>query len=113
MPACCCGSEAVCGSVARSREAIMGRVTEGRRGWGGGGGEGGRAGGAGDRVAHRFGRTHGFCCTGPAGTGPVSDLLTCANTVPVMGYPRVSATCSHARHRHVFALHLPSQFKGK
>ena len=29
---------------------------------------------------------------GVAGTGTVSDLPTCANTVPVTGYPQVSAT---------------------
>jgi len=44
-----------------------------------------------------FGQTCGFCHAGPVGTGPVSDLPTHANTVPVTGYPRVSATHSHAR----------------
>ena len=48
------------------------------------------------RVVHGFGQTCGFCRTGPAGTGPVSDLLTRANTVPVTGYLWVSATGSHA-----------------
>ena len=48
------------------------------------------------RVVHGFGQTRGFCCAGPAGMGPVSDLPTRTNTVPVTGYPQVSATCSHA-----------------
>ena len=65
------------------------------------------------RVVHRLGQTHGFCRVGPMGTGPVSDLPTRANTVPVVGYPQVSATRSHAQCGCVFALHLPSQFKGK
>jgi len=65
------------------------------------------------RVVHGFGQTRGFCHVGPMGTGPVSDLPTCANTVPVAGYPQVSATRSHARRGRVFALRLPSQFKGK
>ena len=47
------------------------------------------------RVAHGFGQTCGFCRAGPTGMGPVSDLPTCANTVPVTGNPRVSATRSH------------------
>ena len=49
------------------------------------------------RVVHGFGQTHGFCCVGLAGMGPVSDLLTHANTIPIMGYPQVSATRSHTR----------------
>ena len=50
---------------------------------------------------------HGFCHAGPMGTGPVSDLLTCANTVPVTGYPWVSATGSHARREWCVCLALP------
>src|SRR5882724_988026 len=66
------------------------------------------------RVAHRFGKTRGFCCTGPTGTGPVSDSLTRANTVPVTGYPRVSATGSHARRERCVCLAPPvTHFKGK
>src|SRR5882724_8135562 len=49
------------------------------------------------RVAHGFGQTRGFCRAGPTGTGPVLDLPTRANTIPVTGNPRVSATRSHAR----------------
>ena len=49
------------------------------------------------RVAHRFGWTHRFCCMGPTGMGPVLDLLSCANTIPITGNLRVSATCSHAQ----------------
>src|SRR5882762_8718647 len=52
-----------------------------------------------DRVVHRFGQTHRFCCMGVAGTGTVLDLPTCANTVPVMGNLQVSTTCSHT-HTH-------------
>src|SRR5882724_3432934 len=38
------------------------------------------------RVVHGFGQTRRFCHVGPMGTGPVSDLPTHANTVPMMGY---------------------------
>jgi len=39
---------------------------------------------------------HGFCCTGVAGMGPVSDLPTHGNTAPIMGNLQVSAIHSHA-----------------
>ena len=66
------------------------------------------------RVVHGFGRTRGFCRAGPAGTGPVSDLPTRANTVPVTGYPRVSATRSHVRREWFVRLAPPvTHFNGK
>ena len=66
------------------------------------------------RVVHGFGQSRGFCHAGPTGTGPVSDLLTRANTVPVTGYMRVSATGSHARRERCVCLAPPvTHFKGK
>ena len=44
----------------------------------------------------------------PMGMGPVLDLPTHTNTVPITGYLQVSATRSHARmHGWLYLLALP------